>query len=165
MTRRLCMAAFLASALLCVGSAAAWIISERYTEAVSAPLPGECSIGVLIDRGTLAGWFGRDPLASRWEWMHRKAVGRRFIDIMSENFSPGGRFGFALDWGRHEKAMCVPLWFVSALGLIGTIVSAKLVRRRPRKGFCSHCGYDLCASKDCCPECGAAIQQQAQAEA
>lgn len=157
MTSRLNIVASFASALLCVASAAAWIISERYTEALSAPLPCQCSIGLMIDRGTLAGWVERDGLASRWEWMHRKVVGMRIVDVISDNSSPGGHFGFAVDWDRYEKVICVPLWFVSAAGLIGTTLSARLVRRRPKKDFCSCCSYDLRASPVRCHECGTAI--------
>jgi hypothetical protein len=54
----------------------------------------------------------------------------------------------------------IPFWF--AAGASGTIAlflsvrfSAKRIRRR--EGLCEACGYDLRASNDRCPECGAPI--------
>src|SRR5262245_25057385 len=56
--------------------------------------------------------------------------------------------------------LSVPFWFLTALFLTLplTLVFRSVRRRRRRgQGQCAHCGYDLRASKDRCPECGAAI--------
>ncbi len=53
----------------------------------------------------------------------------------------------------------VPLWMLTAL-VIGVHGGAALFRqsRKPRRGLCTHCGYDLAGlpPEAVCPECGRA---------
>jgi hypothetical protein len=61
------------------------------------------------------------------------------------------------------RAFSVPYWFLMALWGVVPIrwfrAWGKQRRRRRlnRLGLCMQCGYDLRASKERCPECGAAI--------
>ncbi|MFI5380331.1 MAG: hypothetical protein ACHRHE_13610 [Tepidisphaerales bacterium] len=61
----------------------------------------------------------------------------------------------------------VPHWLVAALAFLPmlTIVPpalrARRAKRRRRWGECEHCGYDLRASSERCPECGMAIDAPA----
>ena len=53
----------------------------------------------------------------------------------------------------------VPLWFLVCV--TGAVPSARAVsgfrrRRRVTRGLCVHCGYDLRATPERCPECGTA---------
>lgn len=48
--------------------------------------------------------------------------------------------------------------FLAVLPVAWALVNRKRFgRRRPLAGSCDHCGYDLRASRDRCPECGRAI--------
>ena len=55
------------------------------------------------------------------------------------------------------KSYFVPLWFCGVVFSILPLVHfPRIIRRfrRRRLGLCLHCGYDLRASPDKCPECG-----------
>jgi hypothetical protein len=65
---------------------------------------------------------------------------------------------------RRELLIGVPLWLLTAFfGLLPLWGGWRMmVRRRQRRrltaGLCSHCGYDLRATPDRCPECGTVPQ-------
>ena len=74
--------------------------------------------------------------------------------------------GFFAGWGRstpHVKldgrwTVEVPHWFVIVLaGALPAVRGVRLwrARRAPRAGLCRACGYDLRATPERCPECGA----------
>ena len=104
----------------------------------------------------------------KMEWIylgHDGPVPDYFRLPTSKRWSNG--FGFAF---RSENIMgsptlgwavttSVPYWFVVFLLLIpAPLVLRASIRRRTRaaRGLCPHCGYDLRASLDRCPECGEA---------
>ena len=67
-----------------------------------------------------------------------------------------------------EWAVRVPHWALvlatAAPAIAGFGLVTRAVRRRRRKrGLCERCGYDLRATKDRCPECGASPTQGATA--
>ncbi len=87
-------------------------------------------------------------------------------------FSPGGASrGFCcirMDWwpryslGATMNEVHIPLcWSTAIFGAIGVYTYLPLHRRRKREklGLCVKCGYDLRASKDRCPECGARFEK------
>jgi hypothetical protein len=73
------------------------------------------------------------------------------------------RFGVRYTrWSNGSGEVGVPIAFVAAIFIIMAI-AANLVARRLRRraharanNLCPHCGYDLRASPDRCPECGRA---------
>jgi hypothetical protein len=102
--------------------------------------------------------------------------------------NPGRQAGETLpefeDWGRyvewtggvpygsnplvhHVFAIGAPYWLLSALTAVGPVAwvvqSVRRRQRERRKGFCSHCGYDLRATPDRCPECGTVPDHTRQA--
>lgn len=79
---------------------------------------------------------------------------------------PGSRIqfdfaGFLLVTGERwqENLFCalIPHWFICAmLGLLPLLQTKALFSKRARGDQCHRCGYDLRATPDRCPECGAA---------
>jgi hypothetical protein len=53
--------------------------------------------------------------------------------------------------------LVVPWWFPTILAAALGITGLRMCLRRPRTGHCPHCGYDLRASREQCPECGTPI--------
>jgi hypothetical protein len=55
------------------------------------------------------------------------------------------------------RVYAVPWWFIMFVTAIMPSIAflrSRTIRRR-RTGQCMHCGYDLRATPDRCPECGA----------
>ncbi len=52
------------------------------------------------------------------------------------------------------RLMIVPLWVLIVPLLPLPLLWIARHRRRSRAGYCPHCGYDLRATPDRCPECG-----------
>jgi hypothetical protein len=69
-------------------------------------------------------------------------------------------FSFYMSNGRLH--VCVPHWFV--LSVFAAVPAAWLslyarIRRRLTRGRCASCGYDLRATPERCPECGAVSER------
>ena len=64
--------------------------------------------------------------------------------------------------GLHVTVGFLPLWFPMVLTLIAPLCWLRRWRRQARRvrlGLCLHCGYDLRASTERCPECGAPVHE------
>src|SRR5579862_5934926 len=69
----------------------------------------------------------------------------------------------------HEVYVSVPCWLAAAISacLPATWLHSRrrrlIVQGRLERGECAHCGYDLRASPDRCPECGTMAEGKAEA--
>lgn len=83
--------------------------------------------------------------------------------VQKDLWSVGGRgsgisFTEISDW-----TVVLPYWLLAILSVLALVLLApgllrgRRMRRRQRLGLCLRCGYDLRASVERCPECGAAI--------
>ena len=65
--------------------------------------------------------------------------------------------GFELNSTQGAIDVGIPFWFIALLAIL--LPAWRIVtffrRRRHRLGICARCGYDLRATPDRCPECGA----------
>jgi len=137
-------------------------------------------------KGQLFSWRGRAHLAWvehqksqnlgwRYELDTCPARGRRGEEEVSQWDEIEGALGFGCLFDRHfyrssygtwvrERVIIVPYWFLVLL--FGLAPAIHIVRtgfrtgRRARwrgQGRCLSCGYDLRASAERCPECGAPV--------
>jgi hypothetical protein len=70
-------------------------------------------------------------------------------------------FGYwqTVHMGEDVRALTIPHWTVALLAAVWTIIALRRRAQRTgrhRHGLCVRCGYDLRATPDRCPECGAA---------
>jgi hypothetical protein len=80
------------------------------------------------------------------------------------------RYGFGYtDFQRSDESqdyrswiVTLPYWLFAIMFLLpsiwvtlSTVVRTIRNRRRRRNGLCYQCGYNMCATRDRCPECGA----------
>jgi hypothetical protein len=83
---------------------------------------------------------------------HPPTIQRRFAGFGINRSGWGdatGQLGSVLNLSASYRSLLV----VTSLPLI-TLVVMRLTRRQPRPGCCTHCGYDLRATPERCPECG-----------
>jgi hypothetical protein len=155
------------SMLLCVATCALWARSYWATDYVgrgdhdAGGWVGALSMSGIIrfERGSYAG--------ARRGWTRETAPPSSLRPEVEARDRSGGellhRLGFAyahIDYGRSQlrRALYVPHWslvLVTAVLPLAWIV--RWVRRRGRTEgrLCQFCGYDLRATPDRCPECGA----------
>lgn len=96
----------------------------------------------------------------------------RLADELLESPTPLQRQGFIFHRGRQYRmeasgespfvprfVAAVPMWFLTATFAIAPAIGVYSYGRRKRRvarSLCPACGYDLRATPDRCPECGAA---------
>ena len=158
MRRRLLNLLTLLSLLLCVAAAALWVRSYRQY--------AELQWGKSYETGF--GWrlcdhcFAASDGSACYVWSY----GPVFTAHPRDQLHWHTFLGFVLAYGPHglvpdsaltanRLTICVPFWFIAAA--TAALPAARLTRRlrRHRAGHCRRCGFDLVATPDRCPECGA----------
>jgi len=129
----------------------------------------DCSMGLEVSRER---WHSDDaPPTGKTGWFLNKSVhnagrfsGETFLRRLGfEAFAATTPVG---DYAFDRWGFLLPLWLIAGLfGLLPVAVTARWVKnriraRRQRLGLCPTCGYDLRATPDRCPECGALTEMQ-----
>ena len=102
----------------------------------------------------------------------------RYEEDLSTMFAPGdwwrrGGFGYGHGFIEGTRAECCaddaniivfPLWLMALVFLLPSLWLCRFVyyrqNQRRARGLCVHCGYDLRASPERCPECGTPSPRQ-----
>jgi hypothetical protein len=172
----------MASFMVCVAAGVFWARSSGGTECLAWNHSDRdsglfCDISFRNFRGAFAvnwGGFRTTPSTLKqlpylpqngWGYDREKLISNQ-IYLQWPRFSFAGfEYGdtdYVDNWGDSHfpvlsREAAVPLWFVMIV--FGTWPIVKLVRivrhRRDVPGHCRRCGYDLRATPERCPECGA----------
>jgi hypothetical protein len=182
MTRRLSSLVTSFSLLACVAVTALWVRSYRVTDRVayertvvrSEMTRHDAETSITSRRGVVefrSEWryqpysFGHQ--SPRWTW--RRGPDQSVFALVLAPRAPAGPLPF--EWERHADPwerlyltrVAAPHWaFALPLGVAPTAWAFRRARRRLRRergkrGLCPDCGYDLRATPDRCPECGAPV--------
>jgi len=165
--RRLFNLAAAVSLVLCLATATMWVRSLHHSDALIYDWPSGqlslsssrgflCLVNVHSPSRTL---FTRNPPG-----LHGNEYDAGAAEFWSLLNSPSARGLFSFRWNSiswtggavRETDVLVPhSWVLIALLLLPVWWSVRFRRnRRKRAGTCPHCGYDLRATPDRCPECG-----------
>ncbi len=102
----------------------------------------------------VAGWHG----IPRWGIAYREGQTPTAAEWASHlGLSRGGKPGWKYG-GQRYHLIYLPHWLIVVLTLpllAAWAIQFHRAKRRTRDGHCADCGYDLRASPDRCPECGA----------
>jgi hypothetical protein len=163
---------YYASAILLTATLMLWVLSYL----------GEDVVTVTRRSKTGPQWLCVDWLQSNWGEinLHRFTIGEsewgqsggypavRYAGTPSSRpENPKERWGMywhcRINWHEESIYICFPHWGVAmAFSILPTVRVVGYLRRRRRfgAGRCSSCGYDLRATPDRCPECGATPLKQ-----
>ena len=180
MKRRLFTIFSVLSLLMCIATAAIWVrsywIADHVTDFIlhrgdsgfdqicASTVNGSILVGYLDRQGSLP---PSEVAGLKYEAVHMRVP----------RDTPARRWGFGYWDGSKPNVSMIcwevwwPLWVLmlpmAALPGAWLIVRARARERQKRvmRHLCVHCGYDVRASKERCPECGTPIAASAIGEA
>jgi hypothetical protein len=160
------------SLLLFIGAVALWMMSYRSEYDLYRTVDrGRQQIGV--SRGEvylLSAWQGDDSASARYgpsEWKLGEGPASDEFYAEVARHSPNERpvagffFGRSEANGLRQTELLIPIWLLAALLALLPVLDLMRYRKRRREalrrkmGRCRRCGYDLRATPERCPECGA----------
>jgi hypothetical protein len=158
MRQRLFTLAAAGSAVLCVASVTAWARSHYATDALIYGR-GHWSTMITSIDGVLELKVARSerPWSPGWTFDHRPPDPTYTLTTNPTLWGEMGFFAYSADYpGIRSRGVAVPFWL---LCLSTAILPMAAVRRRLYQkeppAICRRCGYDLRATPERCPECGA----------
>jgi 4-amino-4-deoxy-L-arabinose transferase-like glycosyltransferase len=152
------------SLLLCVATSALWVRSYWVDETMARWSKHTTGYNFLI--GSAGGIVHFERLAGSFEPNYPNDVPRSPLEyeysrqpyrrgkIYDVGWQPDASVPFRHFWFEFgtQPFIAVPHWSVVALFTVLPLTCFH--RHARRRGLCPHCGYDLRATPDRCPECG-----------
>lgn len=147
-----------------LAAAQLWVYSHfRYREAMR--IGSSTLVYVALTTGQLdfggEVYFRNQGRGSWWrfEYLDRQRDNLNRFSRFDHDFDFAGfRLGYAKLWGAgaYGGLVGVPFWFLTAVfGMLGVRSIRRRYTREDASSRCRVCGYDLRATPDRCPECGA----------
>ena len=163
MRQRLFTLAATASLVLCLAAAAMWVRSTRRGDVFTAG--GRHGLVIRSQPGLIIVNVSPGVAGDGPEWRHEALpypAGWSRWSRQDPRWWNRLGFGHDVGWtqGQRVHSLVLPYYFVvSVTGVLAGLflVAQRLrARRGPCTGRCARCGYDLRATPQRCPECGAA---------
>jgi hypothetical protein len=149
------------SLLALVATVPLWVRSYHAMDTVGVVRLSQ-SVSVESDAGRISLIYDRFRFSGgppRWSFVRY----RGFIwdaSLIPPRYSILGVEWRTVAWPNSRlRALTVPYWMIAGAATVAPMLSVRrMIHRRSRRsdGRCAGCGYDLRATPDRCPECGAA---------